>query len=232
MIRAWIIIVLACLLGACAKDRPFGASPQITVTNLTELPMSSPASNFLLQPLDSIELKVVQDEALDGTYVIDANGLLEVPYIGNVQAAGVSTGQLSNTIKARLSNGYIKNPDVTLRTTEQRMLTVSFGGEVEKPGSYPLQAGSTLLRGLNLAGGKTDFAKVDDVLVMRTVDNQDYIGLYNLGEIQRGNSPDPQLAAGDIVMVGDSPNQRRLTALLPYFSLLTSSIFLLDQISQ
>ena len=56
---------------------------------------------------------------------------------------------------------------------------------------------------------KTEFAKQDDVVILRTVNGQRMAGLYNIGAIRRGAYDDPAIFANDIVVVGDSP-QRRL----------------------
>lgn len=234
MRRVWLKTVLAmCIAGilsACAGQQVYGTAPGMVVTELSALPRPSQTPSFTLQPFDSVEISVLQDDTLSGTYVIDADGLLTFPLIGGVNAAGLTTAQLSRRLVSGLANGYILDPDVNLRTTEPRNFSFSIGGEITKPGSYPLQTANTLLRGVNTAGGLTDFAKVDDVLIMRTVDDQNYIGAYNLGAIRRGNYPDPQLAPGDVVMVGDSPNQRRLTALLPYLSLITTGAVVISQL--
>lgn len=232
MLRAWLACAIAILVAGCATDRSFGTSPDVEVTDLTSLPMAEGTGTYSLQPFDSVEVKVLQDPALSGTYFIDTNGDLQFPLIGNVQASGLSTTQLTQRITSGLANGYIVNPDVSLRPTEMRDVSVSFGGEVTRPGNYPIGAASTLLRGVNAAGGLTDFAKTEDVLIMRNVDSRNYIGVYNLGAIERGNYPDPQLAPGDIIMIGDSPTQRRLASLLPYLSLLTTSVVLFDRVAR
>ena len=74
------------------------------------------------------------------------------------------------------------------------------------------------------------FAKEDQVvLILRTVDGQKYVGLYNLQALQRGNYTDPMLYPEDIVMVGDSPARRRFDTFLQIFSLVSSSIVLIDR---
>ena len=219
-------------LGACAStDRTFGAAPDVVVSDLTELPMPAVAGDPGLQPFDTVEVAVLQDASLNGTYYIDADGEIAFPLVGQIDAQGLSARQLGQRITSSLRNGFINDPDVRVRPTEERAFSVSFGGEVARPGNVSVEAASTLLRGINSAGGVTEYAKTDDVLVMRTVENQKYIGLYNLEGIRRGNYPDPALAPGDIVMVGDSPAQRRLERLLPYFSLLTTSVILFDRVT-
>ena len=108
--------------------------------------------------------------------------------------------------------------------------SVSVGGEVRKPGSYPAIGRQTLLRVVNQAEGLTQYAKADDILVLRTVANERYIGVYNLRAIERGNYPDPQIFPNDVVIVGNSPERRRLDALLQIFPpLITTAAILIAQ---
>ena len=102
--------------------------------------------------------------------------------------------------------------------------------QVERPGAYPAIGKPTLLTVINQAEGLDQYAKLDDVLIMRTVDGQRYIGVYNVGDIQRGKYSDPRLYPGDGVMVGDSPGRRRLDDILPLITGITSAVILLDRI--
>ena len=69
----------------------------------------------------------------------------------------------------------------------------------------------------------------DDVLVLRTVAGQRYIGMYNIEAIQRGNYPDPELYPNDIVMVGDSPSRRRVANILQFSPIFAPLILLLSR---
>ena len=68
---------------------------------------------------------------------------------------------------------------------------------------------STLLRAVASARGLTEFAKADDIVILRTVNGQRFAGLYNITAIRRGLYMDPEIYANDLIVVGDSP-QRRL----------------------
>ena len=67
----------------------------------------------------------------------------------------------------------------------------------------------TLLRAVASAKGLTEFAKEEDVVILRTVEGRRMAGLYNIESIRRGLYDDPAIYANDLVVVGDSP-QRRL----------------------
>ncbi|MFV3561689.1 hypothetical protein ACNJFJ_21295, partial [Mycobacterium tuberculosis] len=67
----------------------------------------------------------------------------------------------------------------------------------------------TLMRVVASAKGLNEFARQDDVVILRTVGTKKMAGLYNIAAIRRGLYDDPPVYANDVIIVGDSP-QRRL----------------------
>jgi polysaccharide export outer membrane protein len=89
---------------------------------------------------------------------------------------------------------------------------------------YPVIGEMTLLDAVASAQGVAQYAKLDDVVVLRTVSGSRYAGLYNIAAIRRGNYPDPLVYANDVVVVGDSPARRRLEDLMTILPGITSAI--------
>ena len=94
---------------------------------------------------------------------------------------------------------------------------------------YPVVGEMTLMRAVASARGLAEFAKLDDVVVLRTVNGQRYAGLYNLAAIRRGNYPDPRVYANDTVVVGDSSARRLFKDFLQVVPLLTTPIIVAFQ---
>ena len=90
------------------------------------------------------------------------------PFVDDVEAAGSTPTDLAARIQARLKD-FIVNPVVTVVLEESRPLLVSVLGEVAKPGSYQLDAGSGVLQALAMAAGMTPFADRDRIMVIRQV---------------------------------------------------------------
>ncbi|WAT17578.1 polysaccharide export protein [Aurantiacibacter sp. MUD11] len=230
IIKGAILALASLAMASCASvDRSYGEAEGISVTSLTELP--APASTLpRFSPMAVVEVTVAQDESLSGTYVIDETGMLDFPLIGEVAALGLSPTQLAAVISSRLSGEYVIEPSVTVSTINAVPPTVSIGGRVNAPGTYPIANATTLMRAINSAGGFDDYARSDDVLVFREVAGERYIGLFNMAAVMRGNLPDPALYEGDIVIVGDNPGERRLDRILQILPAVTSSLVLLDRI--
>lgn len=206
--------VALALSGCATMDRTYGTAPGVEIADLTSLPVPEGSRAYQLGPQQVVEIAVVGAEALSGTFLTDAAGNLRYPLLGTLPVAGLSPAEASRMIEDRLRGEYLRDPQVRLIPKDLPVSSFSIGGEVEQPGAYPATGTISLLRAVNLAGGLGDYAKYDDVLIMRTVGGQKYIGLYNIGAIQRGNYPDPEIYPDDIVMVGDSPERRRLDRLV------------------
>ena len=223
------VVAAACLLAACASDRTFGAAPELEITELEELPAPLGEIFHTISQQETLEIYIANAETLSGPYLTDDRGRITFPHIGELDFNGKSPNQAARMIENGLRGDFMIDPQVRVIPSELPPPSISVGGEVDEPGSYPATGNSTLLRIVNLAGGLTEYAKLDDVLIMRVVDGQNYIGVYNIGAIQRGNYGDPALYPNDIVMVGDSPGRRRLDNILQFAPLLSTTAIILDR---
>lgn len=213
-LRHVLVLAAAGLSASCAIDRSIGLAPEIELTALDELPSPQAEAFYLIGPQEVLLIEVVGATSLSGTYLTDLSGKLTFPLVGMVDIAGKSPSDAGKIIADKLRGDYLRDPQVRVIPKDFPVPSISIGGQVKRPGNYPAVGQNTLLRLVNQAEGVTEYARLDDVVVMRTVANQRYIGVYNLGAIQRGNYPDPRLYTNDIVLVGDSPERRRLETLL------------------
>jgi polysaccharide export outer membrane protein len=111
---------------------------------------------------------------------------------------------------------------VNLEETTSQIYTVD--GQVGQPGSYPALGNITLMRAVANAKGAGEFARLDDVVVFRSVNGKPMAALYNLAAIRRGIYADPKIYANDIVMVGDSKARRTFQQFMQLFPLLTTPL--------
>ena len=214
ILRLIVVLAAAGLTASCAYDRSIGLAPDIQVSALEELPVQRDGGFYVIGQQDALQIEIVGAASLSGTYLTDVEGQLAFPLIGIVNIKGKSPSEAAQIIADKLRGQYLLDPQVRVIPKDLPLPTISVGGQVKSPGNYPAVGQPTLLRLVNQAQGLTPYAKLDDVLIFRTVADQRYIGVYNLGAIQRGNYADPQLFPNDIVMVGDSPERRRLEILL------------------
>jgi polysaccharide export outer membrane protein len=224
-------------LSACAAG-PAGEDPSIEVAQLEALPLPGatdyalPAGTSLVRPLDRLKIDVFGVEDLSRELRVDVDGTLDFPLIGTVEANGLSANELAARIEDGLRGPYLKNPDVTVSVLESPAQLVTVGGEVDKPGQYPVVGSMTLMDAIAAGGGTNSTARLKEVAVFRTVNGQRYIGLYDMKAIARGNYTDPAIYPNDVIMVGESQTRRFLGALAGVAPLLTSAVILIDRLGR
>ena len=227
-----ISLSLACLamLAGCATNREYGESPSITIAELEELPPPGIENLYIIGPQTPLQIEVVGAERLSGIYLTDGQGRISFPLVGLLNLRDLAPNEAADLIADHLRGSYVLDPQVRVIPSEIPPPTVSVGGMVNEPGEYPVLGRQSLIRVVNQAGGLDEYARMDDVLILRTVGGQRYIGVYNLQAIQRGNYNDPTVYPNDIIIVGDSPTRRRIDNILQYVPLLSTSAILIDRI--
>jgi polysaccharide biosynthesis/export protein len=223
-IRWCLIAGLACL-SACAGPSKLGSvgsaqadgkvSGNVQIAPMSSLPPPERADLFdqnrpyLIGPFDQLTIDVFGIEELSRKQVqTDAGGRISFPLAGVVEAAGKTPGELEDILEERLRGRFVRDPQVTVNLRETVSQVVTVDGEVREPGLYPVVGKLTLMRAVAKAKGLSEFAKLDDVVVFRTVKGQHMAALYNLKAIRRGNYDDPEIFANDVVVVGDSRGRR------------------------
>ena len=224
------------LLSACGSRPPVGTDPAVAVADLASLPTptaqdyTAGAQGEVARPMDVLSIAVFGVPELTRQVRVGAGGFFDYPLIGAVQANGRSLAEIGYELETRLSGSYVRQPDVTIEFSEREGQVFTVGGQVDNPGQYQILAPTTLMQAVAIGGGTTEFAKLKEVLIFREIDGQRYIGVYDIGAIQLGNYPDPQIYAHDTIMVGDSPNRRLLADVLQYSSLVTNPLILLERV--
>lgn len=214
-----------------------GGSPDVTVVSTDTMPapsrndLTAATRPYLIGPYDRLTIDVFGIEDLSKSVQIDASGRLSFPLIGVVEASGKPPGELAGVIEERLRGRFVRDPQVTVNLVETVSQVITVDGQVIKPGLYPVVGRMTLMRAVATAGGVGEFAKLEDVVIFRKVEGQQLVGLYNLEAIRRGNYPDPEVYANDVVVVGDSKARRLFRDILQASPLLTSPLILLTRLS-
>ncbi|HYD06901.1 MAG TPA: polysaccharide biosynthesis/export family protein, partial [Reyranella sp.] len=170
-------------IGGCASapGGKLGETGQATVLAGAELPaptaadLLATARPYVVGPFDQLTIDVFGiPELTDRTVTADASGRIAFPVAGTVDAGGLTTEQLASVLADKLRAGHIRDPQVTVNLKQASSQTVMVDGQVTQPGVYPVLGGMTLMRAVATARGVSEFAKLDDVVVLRTVGNQRY----------------------------------------------------------
>jgi polysaccharide biosynthesis/export protein len=233
-----VILVAIASLSGCAGPGALGGADGITVMTETVLPapdrsdLLAEARPYLIGPFDKLTIDVFGIEELSKKEVqTDASGRISFPLAGVIEAAGRTPGEIEEELEARLRSRYVRDPQVTVNLSDTVSQVITVDGQVREPGLYPVIGRMTLMRAVATAKGTSEFAKLDDVVIFRTVKGQDLAALYNLQAIRRGNYEDPEVFANDVVIVGDSKARRLFKDALQIVPLLTTPLIIALQSS-
>jgi polysaccharide export outer membrane protein len=127
---------------------------------------------YRVGPEDVLEIAVWKEPELSTVAPVRPDGTITVPLAGELRAAGRTTRDLEREIAARLAR-RIATPVVTVGIKEIHSTRIYVIGEVGRPGAYPLRGAVNVLEALALAGGLTEFADEDDIVILRRAGTQD-----------------------------------------------------------
>ncbi len=238
MLIRFFLLFFTFTLVSCAGAKPIGGLTGTAqglkkgqVVQVSELPPPERSDLFeinrpyLIGPFDKLVIDVFGIEELSKKEVqTDAGGRISFPLAGIIEAAGRTPAELEQVLSERLRGRFVRNPQVTVNLQETVSQVITIDGQVKEPGLYPVIGRMTLMRAVATAKGTAEFAKLDDVVVFRTVKSQKMAALYNLKAIRRGFYDDPEVFANDVVVVGDSSARRIFKDALQIVPLLTTPL--------
>ncbi len=123
-------------------------------------------SAYAISRGDLIAVRVWNQESMSGRVRVRNDGMISLPFVNDIEAAGVEPGALAKKLQAKLKE-FVVNPIVTVSLEEPAPLEVSVIGEVTHPGVYRLDQDATVLKALASAGGLTALASRDRIFVLR-----------------------------------------------------------------
>lgn len=219
------------LAGCGNKTPPLQTTPTLSVVEDGALPsptradQASTSRPYLVGPFDKLKIDVFGiKEMSDREVTVDASGRISFPLVGSFEVAGMTPLEVEDQLEQRLQQSYIRAPQVTVNLMETVSQVITVDGQVMKPGLYPVLGRMTLMQAVATAQGTSEFAKLEDVVVFRNSAGKRYAALYNLASIRRGYYDDPEMYAGDVVVVGESNSRRMFRDILAAAPLLTTPI--------
>ena len=134
--------------------------------------------------------------------LVRVDGKLSFPLLGDIPAAGMTPVELTETIQKGLKN-YVSNPVVTVTVLNPSSQRIYILGEVLKTGEYPLIKSLTVLQAFALAGGFTQWASKDEIILLRGEAGKEKIYKINYKDIVKGKGSENNLMlqANDTIVV-------------------------------
>jgi polysaccharide export outer membrane protein len=130
--------------------------------------------------------------------VVRPDGKFSMPLIGDVEAAGLTPVQISETITKALEK-FIQRPEVLVSVQQVNSKRFYISGEVNRPGVFPLAVPTSVMQALTLAGGFRDFANTKKIVIMRGTERIP----FNYKEVVKGKKLEQNilLESGDHIVV-------------------------------
>lgn len=158
--------------------------------------------DYVIGPQDVVDISVWKEPELSRSVPVRPDGRISLPLINDIQAAGLTPGQLGAQIASGLTK-YVTNPQVTVIISQINSQRIYILGEVARAGSYTLLPDMTVLQALSDAGGFTPFANSKKIYVLRQDNGKQQKIPFNYKEVISGKNPSQNIAvkAGDTIIV-------------------------------
>ncbi len=162
--------------------------------------VAADSGSYVIGPEDVLYIYVWKEENLSRSVPVRMDGMISIPLVDDVKAAGLTPLQLKELLLAKLRE-YVDTPDVTVIVTEANSYKVYVQGEVRTPGVIRLKSETSLVQLIVLAGGFTDWADRKKITILRKEGGKESRIRANYKDIIDGDAKDIVLKSGDIVIV-------------------------------
>ncbi len=187
----WVVVSLgAAVRPAIAAQAPAPPAP------------AEELSSYSVAPGDVLKIAVWKEPELSGEVFVRLDGMITVPLVGDIRAAGKSTAQIATEVRDGL-RPFLETPQVTVTVSQAISARFYVIGEVTTSGAFPLTGRITVLQALALAGGFREFAKRERIVVIRESRGERKAIPFNFRDLEAGINLDQNIVveAGDTVIV-------------------------------
>lgn len=158
-----IATLVPAVLCSGQSDSPATTPPAAAV------PAAAPAASsdtYVIGSNDVLAVTVWKEQTLSGTILVRPDGMISLPLIGDVQAAGLTPLRLADQIKEKLKK-YVQDPNVSVVVSQIHSKVIYMIGEVGHTGPVEMTPGMTLLKAIASAGGLSEFANKKKIYILR-----------------------------------------------------------------
>lgn len=196
--------------------------PTLQVSDMLTINVST-VDEEAAKPFNLFEVQTVAAQ-VPLSYIIDIDGNINFPVLGNVKAAGLTTKKLTDDLKEKLKP-YLKDPIINIRVTN---FNVTILGEVRNPGRYQvLNERISILEALGRAGDLTIYADRQNVTLVREQGKTRIVKTIDLTSKDLLDSPYFYLAQNDALYVASNKTKVNSSGVGPNTSIIISAISVL-----
>lgn len=189
LIISALVGALVALTGSAAGQAPAGGRSSGTIGRM-----------------DTVEIRVFREDELTTMGQLSPDGTISMPLIGAIRMAGLTTDQAAAAISAKLKDGFLVNPQVSVTIEARVRRSITVLGQVQNSGVFELPANRqlTVVEAIGMAGGATRIANTKKITLKRNSGGKPQVTIINLKDITSGKTADIPLRDGDVLTIPES----------------------------
>ena len=164
-------------------------------------PFVESSDAFRIGPEDVLDVQVWKNDELSRVVPVRPDGMISLPLVNDIRAAGLTALELRGAITQRLSE-FVPSPEVSVIVREVRSVKVAVLGAVRMPGHYEVKSAATVLEMIARAQGLNEFADRGRIVVLRQNGAATTRIPFNYRKVAEGSEQDNfYVRPGDIIVV-------------------------------
>lgn len=182
---------------APASGSPVAGSQPTTQAETLALP-----AGYVIGAADKLSVRFWDDAKMSAEVVVRPDGMISLPLLNDVQAAGLTPEQLrENVLKG--ATAFVEGPNVQVIVTEINSRRVYITGNVANPAYYPLLGPTSVVQLISMAGGLQEYANKKNISIIRSENGRQVRYRFNYSDVEKGRNlqQNIELRPGDTVMV-------------------------------
>lgn len=188
------------ILHAYAQSAPSSPPQVASSTAGQETPTVS--EDYIIGPEDVLDISVWREPDFSIRAVVRPDGKIGIKLLNDVQASGLTTKELKHRIEEGLSQ-FVPDAVVSVIVTDVKSQMVHIIGSVARQGAFPLGGPLTVMELLARAGGLADFAKKENIVIVRWEAGQNRRVRFNYKTYVEGKNLQQNITLknGDVIIV-------------------------------
>jgi len=164
--------------------------------------IAADSDRYVIGSEDVLYIHVWREETLSKTVSVRIDGMISMPLVDEIQAAGISPLQLKEKLTEKLKD-FVEAPNVTVIVMEANSFKVYVSGQVKNPGVLKLRSETSLAQVISMVGGFSDWANQSKIIIIRKENGKEKRFTVNYKKIVKGKdlSLNILLKPGDTIIV-------------------------------
>jgi len=178
------------------------ADKEILLKKEAQAEIAADSDRYVIGAEDVLYIHVWREETVTKTVSVRMDGMISIPLVDEIQAAGFTPLQLKEKLTGKLQD-FVEAPNVTVIVMEANSFKVYFSGQVKTPGVLRLRTETSIAQAISMVGGFTDWANQSKIIIIRKEDGKEKRFTVNYKKIINGTDLKSNiiLKSGDTIIV-------------------------------